>query len=162
MKNKFTFSIFLAFMLSKATNLADKLNANGGPHSSEMFYSVLQPAQKFFKFFGFNHISAIQIFEEAGGFKGSAHTLNFLITYTPLFFVLILLLTVFKKQVLGLLGYIAGFFLGFTKMVYNKFVLAKKLGLYRKPKKKGRAVRNREYWLLKLVIGKDMYTRLAP
>jgi hypothetical protein len=86
-KNKFTFSVFLAFMLSKANNVATKLD---GELQDDFLKNILQPAQHFFQFFGLDKVKALSIFDLGYGFKGTEHTLNFLLTYTPIFFLILI------------------------------------------------------------------------
>jgi len=93
-KNKFNFSLFLAFMLSKANHIAVKLEAE--PLQHDFLENILRPAQHFFQFFGIDKIKAIPIFSLPYGFEGTAHTLNFLLTYTPIFFVIFTFLFNFK------------------------------------------------------------------
>jgi len=94
-KNKFNLSLFLAFMLSKANHVAVKLEAE--PLQHDFLENILKPAQSFFQFFGIDKIKAIEFFDFGYGFEGTAHTLNFLLTYTPVFFIIFTFLFNFKN-----------------------------------------------------------------
>ena len=94
-KNKFNLSLFLAFMLSKANHIAVKLNQDTLQH--DFLENILRPAQSFFHFFGIDKVKAFPIFDFGYGFEGTAHTLNFLLTYTPLFFIIFTFLFNFKN-----------------------------------------------------------------
>jgi len=94
-KNKFNLSLFLAFMLSKANHVAVKLEAE--PLQHDFLENILVPAQHFFQFFGIDKVKAISFFDFGYGFEGTAHTLNFLLTYTPVFFVIFTFLFNFKN-----------------------------------------------------------------
>jgi len=93
-KNKFNFSLFLAFMLSKANHIAVKLEEQSLQH--DFLENILKPTESFFQFFHIDKIKAIPIFNLGYGFEGTAHTLNFLLTYTPIFFVIFTFLFNFK------------------------------------------------------------------
>ena len=93
-KNKFNFSLFLAFMLSKANHIAVKLEEQ--PLQHDFLENILKPTESFFQFFHIDKIKAIPIFNLGYGFEGTAHTLNFLLTYTPLFFIIFTFLFNFK------------------------------------------------------------------
>jgi len=94
-KNKFNLSLFLAFMLSKANHVAVKLEAE--PLEHDFLENILVPAQEFFQFFGIDKVKAISFFNFGYGFEGTAHTLNFLLTYTPVFFIIFTFLFNFKN-----------------------------------------------------------------
>ena len=94
-KNKFNLSLFFAFMLSKANHIAVKLEAE--PLEHDFLENILVPAQHFFQFFGIDKVKAIEFFDLGYGFEGTAHTLNFLLTYTPVFFVIFTFLFNFKN-----------------------------------------------------------------
>ena len=94
-KNKFNLSLFLAFMLSKANHVAVKLEAE--PLEHDFLENILVPAQEFFQFFGIDKVKAISFFNFGYGFEGTAHTLNFLLTYTPVFFIICTFLFNFKN-----------------------------------------------------------------
>jgi len=94
-KNKFNLSLFLAFMLSKANHIAVKLEAE--PLEHDFLENILKPAQSFFQFFGIDKVKAIEFFDFGYGFEETAHTLNFLLTYTPVFFVIFTFLFNFKN-----------------------------------------------------------------
>jgi len=94
-KNKFNLSLFLAFMLSKANHISVKLES--GPIEHDFLENILRPAQSFFHFFGIDKVKAFPIFNLGYGFEGTAHTLNFLLTYTPLFFIIFTFLFNFKN-----------------------------------------------------------------
>ena len=97
-KNKFNLSLFFAFMLSKANHIAVKLNNE--PLQHDFLENILRPAQHFFQFFGIDKVKAFPIFNFGYGFEGTAHTLNFLLTYTPLFFIIFTFLFNFKNLAL--------------------------------------------------------------
>jgi len=94
-KNKFNLSLFLAFMLSKANHIAVKLESE--PLEHDFLENILRPAQSFFQFFHIDKIRPIEFFNFGYGFEGTAHTLNFLLTYTPLFFIIFTFLFNFKN-----------------------------------------------------------------
>jgi len=97
-KNKFNLSLFSAFMLSKANHVAVKLKEQ--PLQHDFLENILRPAQSFFQFFGVDKIKAIEFFNFGYGFEGTVHTLNFLLTYTPLFFIIFTFLFNFKNLAL--------------------------------------------------------------
>ncbi len=97
-KNKFNLSLFSAFMLSKANHIATRLES--GPIEHDFLENILKPAQHFFQFFGIDKVKALPIFNLPYGFEGTTHTLNFLLTYTPLFFIIFTFLFNFKNLVI--------------------------------------------------------------
>ena len=94
-KNKFNLSLFLAFMLSKANHISVKLESS--PIEHDFLENILRPAQEFFQFFKIDKIQPIHFFDFGYGFEGTAHTLNFLLTYTPVFFIIFTFLFNFKN-----------------------------------------------------------------
>ncbi len=94
-KNKFNLSLFSAFMLSKANHVAVKLNQD--TLQQDFLENILRPAQHFFQFFKIDKIQPIHFFNFGYGFEGTAHTLNFLLTYTPIFFFIFTFLFNFKN-----------------------------------------------------------------
>lgn len=97
-KNKFNLSLFSAFMLSKANHISVKLESS--PIEHDFLENILRPAQSFFQFFGIDKVKAFPIFNFGYGFEGTSHTLNFLLTYTPIFFIIFTFLFNFKNLAL--------------------------------------------------------------
>lgn len=102
--NKLFLSLFASFMLGKLTSLTVKTHK--GEIEKDSLSGVLNSANEVFDFLHITSIQAFDIIDLGKGFEGSSHILNYLITYTPIFFVV-------------LIG------LGFIKLIINKLRVQK-------------------------------------
>jgi hypothetical protein len=104
--NKFTLSTFLAFMLAKLTSLNTKFNKTEIENDS--LSSILNSTNSIFDTLHINDIQAIEFTQMFGGFghgfSGTEHIINYLLTYIPVFYIIIvivstptILITIFNK-----------------------------------------------------------------
>jgi len=102
--NKLFLSLFASFMLGKLTSLTVKTHK--GEIEQDSLSGVLNSTNEVLDFLHISSIQAFDIIDLGKGFEGSSHILNFIITYTPIFFVV-------------LIG------LGFIKLIINKLRVKK-------------------------------------
>lgn len=97
-KSFFT-SLLLAFLLSKLTAVAQKFST--GISDKDLGSQYLKPFEGIFSTLHINDIKAFEVFNLGTGFEGTSHTLNYLITYIPIFmipFILFSILSAPRKQ----------------------------------------------------------------
>lgn len=80
-------SVFSAFMLSKITSLAS--NFTGSEVKQDELSGFIEPITNFLNFFYIDKIKPIPFLDLNTGFGGTAHIVNYLLTYVPIFFILL-------------------------------------------------------------------------
>lgn len=84
--NPFTLSVFFAFMLAKLTSL--NLKFENGADEGDMLGVIITPVRELLESVGISNISAIDLINLGSGFEGTSHIINYLITFTPIFFLI--------------------------------------------------------------------------
>lgn len=131
--NKLTTATFLALMLAKLTDLNVKMHKE--EIQEDMFSNTLNSVNVFFENFYIYKIKAYSFIDLGSGFEGSTHILNYLLTYIPIFFILLVLL-----ENIGIITNLL-----FTARKNNN------------KKQKSFENKSSNHFLLKLVLGKDYY-----
>lgn len=122
---------FLAFMLAKLTSL--NIKTHKGEIQEDIFSDTLNSVNNVLEALHIDKIKSYNFIDLGSGFEGSTHILNYLLTYIPIFFIILLLFGNFGK-IIQLL---------FTNEKNNK--------------QKKSFNPNGSNLLLKLVLGKDYY-----
>jgi len=168
MKTQFYTATFIAFMLAKATNLSDRTHK--GEITNDPIAMILNPVNDFFNAIGLTHLHAYQFVDLGMGFHGSTHIVNFLLTYIPVFFIILVIFsslkfsTLFKffvwKNTRDIKDGTNNYFKNSSKKKQVK--KASKFNIFKtkkqakaktiKPKKQGNML------LLRLVLGKDFHS----
>jgi len=92
--NKLFLSLFASFMLGKLTSLTVKTHK--GEIEQDSLSGILNSANEVLDFLHISSIQAFDIIDLGKGFEGTSHILNYLITYTPIFFVALMSLSFIK------------------------------------------------------------------
>lgn len=98
MKTQFYTATFIAFMLAKATSLSDRTHK--GDITNDPIAMILNPVNDFFNSIGLTHLHAYQFVDLGMGFHGSTHIVNFLLTYIPVFFIILAIFSSIKFSTL--------------------------------------------------------------
>ena len=126
--NKLITATFLAFMLAKLTDLNVKMHKE--EIQEDILSNTLNSVNDILETLYINKISSYNFIDLGSGFEGSTHILNYLLTYIPIFFILLVLLENIRI---------------ITKLLFSN------------KKKQSFNQKNQNHFLLKLVLGKDYY-----
>lgn len=83
----FVIASFSAFMLAKITSLTTYMQ--GSEIQEDELSWLIEPVNNVLSFLFIDKIGAIPFFSLSSGFSGTAHLLNYLLTYIPIFFILL-------------------------------------------------------------------------
>jgi len=159
--NKLFLSIFGSFMLGKITSLTVKTHK--GSIQEDSLSGVLNSANEVLDFLHINSIQAYNLIDLGKGFEGTSHILNYLITYTPVFFILLMsfgIIKVLVKKIRAKRVKIVSekksndFFKNQNEKVIKEVKKEKKIKAKKEKEKEGFNP-DRPNFLLRLVLGKD-------
>lgn len=112
-------SVFSSFMLSKLTHLVEKTNT-GDIQEDELAF-IMNPVKEFLNSFGIENIHAYNFITLDYGYEGTAHIINYLGTYTPIFMIAFFFIKVLGLKLIPAVGKgiieIIGALLGYVKVV---------------------------------------------
>ena len=92
--NKLFLSLFGSFMLGKLTSLTIKTHK--GEIEQDSLSGILNSANEVFDFLHISSIQAFNIIDFGKGYEGTSHLLNYLITYTPIFFITLMSISILR------------------------------------------------------------------